>query len=71
MDGQPNFLGIRFADAIDPMSAGWSVQQYGVYDGETGDLIGLTVKIGEHPTMMLRIEPIPAGAIRFDEERPQ
>jgi hypothetical protein len=63
-----NRLAIRFSDEnVEPFS-GFSVMQFGVYDPETGELIGLTIKVGDEPVMMIPVVPIPNGAIRFDGE---
>lgn len=65
-----NYLGVRFHDALDPKESGVSVMQFGVYDGETGKLLGITFQLGDEPVMMLPLVAIPDGAIRFDNQRP-
>jgi hypothetical protein len=68
-DHPSNYLAIRFSDALDPKETGTSVMQFGVYDGETGKLLGITIQLGSEPVMMLPLVEIPKGAIRFDAER--
>ena len=69
-NGKIHALAIRWSDAFPPEETGYSVLQFGVFDAETGALIGLTTKLGEEPIMMIPIVPIPPGAIRFDDEDP-
>lgn len=64
-----NHLGIRFSDALAPSETGASVMQFGVYDPETGKLLGITIQLGNEPIMMLPVVDIPPGAIRFDADR--
>lgn len=55
----PNMTAFHFQAAAQPMA---------VYD-EDGTPIGLTVKLGDYPMMMLPLVPIPDTAVRFDPER--
>lgn len=65
----PNYLGIRFSDALDPSETNVSVMQFGVYDAETGKLLGITIQLGNEPVMMIPIVDIPPNVIRFDADR--